>query len=72
MNLSRIFRKWKLNIREQEIVRLLIEGRSNKEIADALNLSVHTVKSYIKLLSRKVGVSVRTGLIGLLLLEIID
>jgi DNA-binding CsgD family transcriptional regulator len=67
VNFPLIFRQWNLSRREQDIVRLLLEGRYNKEIANNLNLSPNTVKSYMKLLSRKVGVSGRTGLIGRLL-----
>lgn len=72
VNFSRMFRKWKLNAREQDIVKLLIEGRCNKEIADTLELSIHTIKSYIKLLSRKLGINVRAGLVKLLISETID
>lgn len=64
LNLPMIFRQWNLNNREQDIVRLLFEGQSNKEIAHTLNLSLNTVKSYMKLLFRKVGISGRAGLIG--------
>ena len=61
------FRKWNLSRREQEIVRLLLEDRSNKEIADTLHLSVHTVKAYLKLLTRRLGVSSRAGVLAVLL-----
>jgi len=66
-NLSMIFRKYKLNAREQEIVRLLLAGDSNKEIAWKLHLSENTIKGYMKLLMRKLGVNNRAGIIGALL-----
>lgn len=66
-HLGLIFRKWNLSHREQEIVRFLLEDMSNKEIADTLLLSVHTVKAYLKLLTRKLGVSSRAGVIAVLL-----
>lgn len=67
LNLPLIFRQWNLNPREQDIVRLLLEGQSNKEIAQTLDLSLNTVKSYMKLLSRKIGISGRTHLISRLI-----
>ncbi|MBU2227218.1 MAG: LuxR C-terminal-related transcriptional regulator [Proteobacteria bacterium] len=68
-NLSMIFRKYKLSVREQEIVRLLLAGGSNKEIAHRLRLSENTIKGYMKLLMRKLGVNNRAGIIAALLVE---
>jgi DNA-binding CsgD family transcriptional regulator len=67
VNLPRIFRQWSLNKREQEIVRLLLTNRSNKEIANALGLSLNTIKGYLKLLMRRLGVNSRTAIISTLL-----
>ncbi len=64
VNLSMIFRQWNLNHREQDIARLLLADRSNKEIAHALGLSLNTVKGYMKLLMRKIGVNSRAGIIA--------
>ena len=49
-----------LNQRELELVRLLAERRSNREIADELYLSVNTVKWHAKNLYGKLGVGSRT------------
>jgi DNA-binding CsgD family transcriptional regulator len=62
--LNAMFRKWQLNRREQEVVRLLLQDKTNQEIADTLNLSVHTVKTYLKMLMRKLGVASRAGVIS--------
>lgn len=67
MNLQLISRQWKLSRREKEMVRLLLGDKSNKEIAHILGLSPHTVKGYLKLLMRRLGVSSRTGVIARLL-----
>jgi two-component system nitrate/nitrite response regulator NarL len=37
-----------LNIREQQIMRLLMAGKTNKEIAKAINLSEKMVKHYMR------------------------
>ncbi|MBI2470174.1 MAG: helix-turn-helix transcriptional regulator [Planctomycetes bacterium] len=67
VNFPRIFRQWGLNKREQEIVQFILADRSNKEIAGALGLSLNTVKGYLKLLMRKLGVNSRAGIVSLLL-----
>jgi len=46
-----------LTVREREIVRLLAEGRSNKEVAQALGISVRTVETHRASLLRKLGLS---------------
>jgi DNA-binding NarL/FixJ family response regulator len=45
--------------REKEILGLLAKGYSNKEIADALSLSVETVRSYLKHVYEKMHVRSR-------------
>lgn len=67
MNLSMVFRNLGLSRREQEMVRLLLAGSGNKEIADSLGLSLNTVKGYMKLLSRKLGANNRAGIIAAIL-----
>ncbi len=67
LNLSLIFRQLSLNQREKDIVRLLLEDRSNKEIAHLLGLSLNTVKGYMKLLMRKLRVNSRAGIVAALL-----
>jgi DNA-binding NarL/FixJ family response regulator len=41
--------------REAEILRLLAEGRTNREIADTLVLSVHTIERHLANAYRKIG-----------------
>ncbi len=49
-----------LSHREQEILALLVDGQSNKEISQSLNLSVRTVESYASHLYVKLNVRTRT------------
>jgi two-component system, NarL family, response regulator NreC len=44
-----------LSSREREILQLLAEGKTNKEIAGSLNLSVHTVESHRRNLHDKLN-----------------
>ena len=50
-----------LTEREQQILRLVADGLSNREIADQLFLSRYTVESHVKRIYRKLAVSSRTG-----------
>ena len=48
-----------LTMREAEVVALICKGFSNAEIADRLNVSPNSVKSYIRGAYRKMGVNTR-------------
>jgi len=49
-----------LTIREQDVLRELAQGKSNKKIARALSLSPHTIDGYVKDIYRKLGVCNRS------------
>ncbi|MBK7712373.1 MAG: helix-turn-helix transcriptional regulator [Bacteroidales bacterium] len=51
-----------LSERETEVLKLLSKGLSNKEIADSLNISIHTVISHRKNLTQKTGIKSQSGL----------
>ena len=48
-----------LNAREIEIITLIAEGKSNKEIAEEIHVSINTVKYHIKKLYDKLDISSR-------------
>jgi non-specific serine/threonine protein kinase len=50
-----------LSRREREVLRLLVEGRSNPEIADALFISHGTVRNHVTNIFTKLGVESRTA-----------
>ena len=52
-----------LSIREQQIVRLLMNGKTNKEIAIAINISEKTVKHYMTVLMQKLQVRNRVEVV---------
>jgi DNA-binding CsgD family transcriptional regulator len=58
--------KHNITQREREIVDLILEGRSNKEIESALFISPHTVKNHIYNVYKKLGISSRGQMIRLL------
>lgn len=51
-----------LSSRETEVLRLVAQGHTNKEIADALNISINTVLSHRKNISAKLGIKSVSGL----------
>lgn len=51
--------------RERQVLQLLADGRSNKEIAARLGLSPNTVKTHVARLFEKLRVARRTEAIGL-------
>ncbi|MFC4737934.1 response regulator [Bacillus daqingensis] len=49
-----------LTAREQEVLELLVEGKTNKEIAEALVISDKTVKIHVSNMFKKMGVKSRS------------
>jgi two-component system, NarL family, response regulator DegU len=52
-----------LSPREEEVMRLVVEGLGNREIAALLELSEHTVKNYLFHIFDKLGISNRVELV---------
>jgi DNA-binding CsgD family transcriptional regulator len=57
-------KKWSLTHRQAEILHRLVEGESNKTIADKLDCSVRAVEYHITLILKKSGLRNRTGLLA--------
>jgi len=51
-----------LTARERDVLEMLVEGRSNKDIAGPLGIEVRTVKAHLGKLMRKAGVQSRIAL----------
>ncbi len=49
-----------LTQREAEVLKLVAEGLTNRQVAEALNISYETVKEHVQNMLRKIGVSDRT------------
>ena len=53
-----------LSVREREMLVFLAQGRTNREIADELCISVPTVKSHLARVYNKLGVNSRADALG--------
>jgi DNA-binding NarL/FixJ family response regulator len=60
----RISPQYKLTERETEILNLLVEGLTKKEIANRTGVSVHTVTTHIRRLYEKLHVTTNTGAVA--------
>jgi DNA-binding NarL/FixJ family response regulator len=49
-----------LSVKEVEVVRLLAQGKTNREVGQALMISLSTVKTYVWRVMRKLNASDRT------------
>lgn len=54
-----------LSAREVEVLQLVADGQSNKEIGEALKLSALTVKSHLSRIGRKLGTGDRAQMVAL-------
>ena len=59
------FQKYKISNREQEIIQLICQGKSNREIEDELYISLQTVKDHVHNIFQKTGVKNRVQLTNL-------
>lgn len=59
---ARLLKAVRLTRREHEVVALIAEGRSNKEIARQLHIAIHTVKSHVHNILEKLALRTRLEL----------
>ena len=64
--LESLYQKYNISRREKEILKLILDGKSNKEIEDTLFISYHTVKNHIYNLYQKLGVKTRYELVHMM------
>jgi len=67
LNLDAFTQEFHISKREREIIELILQGKSNKEIEDALFISFNTVKNHIYNLYQKLGVNSRGQLMHFIL-----
>jgi DNA-binding CsgD family transcriptional regulator len=61
--LSQVSQQFHLSHRELEAVALLVQGLGNKEMAEHMGISAHTVKAFLRTVTIKMGVSSRSGIV---------
>ena len=59
VNKARLLESVRLTLREREVIALLGEGLSNKEIATRMGIAVHTVKSHVHNVLEKLALNSR-------------
>lgn len=64
--------EWGISPREEEVLELIILGKTNKEIAGALFISEHTVKNHLSRIFTKMNVTDRSQIIALVYKRILD
>jgi DNA-binding CsgD family transcriptional regulator len=69
VSISQAFGRFQLSIRGRAVVKWLVQGLTNKEIAEQLGITEQTVKEHIQRLMRKTETTTRTGLLARLLLK---
>lgn len=62
---KKLFEKYNISKREQEVIGLICKGKTNKEIEDLLFISLQTVKDHVYSIYRKTGVRNRVELTNL-------
>jgi len=62
--LAQVSQQFNLTVREREALEYLMQGLSSKEIADRMNISSNTVKTFLRLIMiKKMGVSSRMAVV---------
>lgn len=64
--------EWGISPREEEVLELIILGKTNKEIASALFISEHTVKNHLSRIFNKMNVTDRSQIIALVYKRILN
>jgi len=64
IDVAQAAQEFQLSSREQETVAHLLQGLTSKEIALRMDISPYTVKTYVRLVMIKMGVSTRSGVVG--------
>jgi DNA-binding CsgD family transcriptional regulator len=62
--LRRVIGQFNLTPREREVLEYLLQGMSSKAIADRMGLSPNTVKTFLRLIMIKMGVTSRSAIVS--------
>jgi DNA-binding CsgD family transcriptional regulator len=70
--LSQISQQFGLTQREQEAVALVLQGLGSREMAEHMGISANTVKAFLRLVTIKMGVCGRSGIVTKILALILS
>jgi DNA-binding CsgD family transcriptional regulator len=63
-DLVRLSNRFHLTNREREVAQLLSQGLTSKEIGTRMQISPNTVRTFLRMIMVKMGVSTRSGILG--------
>jgi len=66
VDMQALGKRYALSARELDILKLMIDGKSYRQMEESLFISIHTVKSHVYSLYRKLGVKSRHQLVHLI------
>lgn len=69
VSLPQVTRQFNLTEREGEVLKYLLQGMSNKEIANRMKLSANTVKAFLRLIMIKTGASSRSMIMARIIMS---
>ena len=72
IDVDSICKEFKISNREREVIQLILKGKNNHEIEEALFISYHTVKNHISNIFRKLNVRTKHDLIYLFMKQLKD
>jgi len=64
VDFERVKQKFRLSAREGDVLEVLMTGKKDKEIAQRTGLTTGTVRSYLKSIRAKLGVTTRTAILN--------
>jgi DNA-binding CsgD family transcriptional regulator len=63
-SLAQLSDRFHLTTREQEVAQFLLQGLTSKQIGMRMQISPNTVKTFLRLIMVKMGVSTRSAIVG--------
>jgi DNA-binding CsgD family transcriptional regulator len=63
-SLAQLLDRFHLTTREQEVAQFLLQGLTSKEIGMRMQISPNTVKTFLRMIMVKMGVSTRSAVLG--------
>jgi len=63
IDIDSICQEYHISNREREVIQLILDGKSNRDIEEALFISYHTVKNHVSNIFRKLNIRSRNDLI---------